>query len=126
MTTVVSTSNPDVNAPTSYVSRWIAQSHGKYQKRANEYFSATYDYWTKTTTGSTTTISIIKIPARASPHSHMTTWEAQAKTRSDGTTIIPASSDLSFPAYVIQNHNIINNNNNNNNNDLQEKLNRVR
>ncbi|CAF1387872.1 unnamed protein product [Adineta ricciae] len=126
MTTVVSTSNPDVNAPTSYVSRWIAQSHGKYQKRANEYFSATYDYRTKTTTGSTTTISIIKIPARASPHSHMTTWEAQAKTRSDGTTIIPASSDLSFPAYVIQNHNINNNNNNNNNNDLQEKLNRVR
>ncbi|UJR25628.1 hypothetical protein I4U23_006980 [Adineta vaga] len=124
MTTIISTSNPDVNAPTSYVSRWISQSHGKYQKRANEYFSSSYDYQTKTSMGSTTTISIIKIPAKGNPNSHMTTWEAQAKTRSDGTIIIPASSDSSFHASII--HNNSNCNNNNNNNDLQDKLNRVR
>ncbi|CAF1340571.1 unnamed protein product [Adineta steineri] len=127
MTTVVSTSNSEVSTPASYVSRWIAQSHGKYQKKNHhhhhhQYYSPSYDYQTRTSTSATTTISIIKIPTTSTSNSHMTTWEAQAKTRSDGSTInISTTSDSFFNTLPIVNHM-----HNNSNNDLQEKLNRVR
>ncbi len=124
MTTVVSAPNSEVTTPTSYVSRWIAQSHGKYQRKSKEYYTPSYDYRTKTATSSsssssssssTTTISIIKIPSTST--SPMTTWEAQAKTRPDVTTTSPITSDSSLNTSIIVS---------NNNNELQEKLNQVR
>ncbi len=122
MTTVVSAPNSEVTTPTSYVSRWIAQSHGKYQRKSKEYYTPSYDYRTTTTTtpssslsSSTTTISIIKIPSTST--SPMTTWEAQAKTRPDVTTTSSITSDSSLNTSIIVN---------NNNNELQEKLNQVR
>ncbi len=120
MTTVVSAPNSEVTTPTSYVSRWIAQSHGKYQRKSKEYYTPSYDYRTTATrpsssSSSTTTISIIKIPSTST--SPMTTWEAQAKTRPDVTTTSSITSDSSLNTSIIVN---------NNNNELQEKLNQVR
>jgi hypothetical protein len=105
MTTVVSTPNTEVTTPTSYISRWIAQSHGNYQKKANEYYSSSssLDYRTST----------IQSPIKNHhSNSHITTWQAQAKSRLNTTTNI--TSNLSVNDYP------------NNNNQLQEKLNRIR
>ncbi len=104
MTTVINTSNSEVTTPTSYVSRWIAQSHGKYQKKPDGYYSSSCDYRTLTT-------SIITIPTKSNSNSPITTWQAQAKSRSNASATT-TNSDISA--------------HDNNNNDLQEKLNRVR
>jgi hypothetical protein len=97
MTTIVSTSNSEVTTPTSYVSRWVAQSHGKYQRKSNEYYSSSSslcDYHQSITN---------QIPT--------TTWQAQAKSRINKTTTNIISDTLA---------------NDNNNNEIQEKLNRIR
>jgi len=101
MTTVVSTPNTEVSIPTSYISRWIAQSHGNYQKKANVYYSSSLDYRRST----------IEIPIKNyHSNSHITTWQAQAKSRLNTTNI---TSNLFINDYQ-------------NNNELQDKLNRVR
>jgi hypothetical protein len=103
MTTIVSTSNTEVTTPASYVSRWIAQSHGKYQKKSDEYYSSLCDYRTSIM-DKTSTIT--------NSNSHTTTWQAQAKSRLNTTTTNNITSDISV--------------NDNNNNEIQEKLNRIR
>ncbi|CAF2746236.1 unnamed protein product [Rotaria sp. Silwood2] len=113
MTTVVTTTNSEVTTPTSYISRWIAQSHGTYQKKPDEYYSSSYDYKTPPSLP-TTAIPIIKIPTKTTLNSRTTTWQAQAKSRLDNTTTTMTSDSL------------LNTSNNINNNELQEKLNRVR
>lgn len=40
MTSIIATPSTDINTPTSYVSRWIAQSHGSFQKRSNGHYSS--------------------------------------------------------------------------------------
>jgi len=100
MTTIVSTSNNEVTTPASYVSRWIAQSHGKYQKKSDEYYSSLCDYRTSIM-DKTSTIT--------NSNSHTTTWQAQAKSRLN-TTTTSITSDTSV----------------NDNNEIQEKLNRIR
>ncbi|CAF1213692.1 unnamed protein product [Rotaria sordida] len=112
MTTMVTTTNSEVTTPTSYVSRWIAQSHGKYQRKSNEYYSSSCNYQTSTTT--TTTTPIIKMPTKTNLNSRTTTWQAQAKSRLENTTTTITSDSL------------LNTSNTTNNNELQEKLNRVR
>lgn len=101
MTTVVSsTSNTEVTTSSSYVSRWIAQSHGKYQKRPDEYYSSlssSCDYPT----------SIIETPIKIIT----TTWQAQAKSRVNPTTTTNLTTSDTLA---------------NDNNALQDKLNRVR
>ena len=73
MTTVVSAINTEINTPTSYVSRWIAQSHGTYQKKGDEYYPLpSSDYRS----------SIVHIPIQTPSNPPTTTWQAQAKTRS--------------------------------------------
>jgi hypothetical protein len=104
MTTVVTTSNTEVSTPTSYVSRWIAQSHESYQKKNNEYYTSSCNY------RSSAIIPILKPSTKLNSNPHITTWQAQAKTRLDA-TVTTITSDSS---------------NNINNNELQDKLNRVR
>jgi hypothetical protein len=104
MTTIVSTQNTDITTPASYVSRWIAQSHGNYQKKMNDYYASlsSLDYRTST----------IEIPIKNHhSNSHITTWQAQAKSRLNSTTNI--TSNLSVNEYS-------------NHNEVQEKLTRVR
>jgi hypothetical protein len=100
MTTVVTTSNSEVTTPASYVSRWIAQSHGKYQRKGNEYYLSSCDCRT----------SINKTSMRIHTNSQITTWQAQAKSRLDVTTTTNTSDSST----------------NINNNELQEKLTRIR
>jgi len=102
MTTVVSTSTTEVTTPTSYVSHWIAQSHGKYQKKANEYYSSSSSCDCRP--------SILKTSIKTNSNSHTTTWQAQAKSRLNTSTTTVSSDTLI----------------NNNNSELQEKLNRIR
>ncbi|CAF0748452.1 unnamed protein product [Rotaria sp. Silwood1] len=110
MTTVVTTTDSEVTTPISYVSRWIAQSHGNYQKKSDEYYSSSCDCQNSTTTA----IPIVNISTNTNFDSHTTTWHAQAKSRLDNTTTTMTSDSL------------LNTSNNINNNELQEKLNRVR
>jgi hypothetical protein len=109
MTTVVSTSNSEVPTSTSYVSRWIAQSHNTYPKKTNEFYSpssSSCDFRTPT--------GINKPPPVPKPHT--TTWQAQAKSRLDAAAIAATTPhDSLLPSSI-----------NINNNELQEKLQRVR
>ncbi len=100
MTTFVSTSNTEVTTPASYISRWIAQSHGNYEKKPDEYYTSSCDYRTSITK------TLNKIDSNPHP---TTTWQAQAKARLN-TTVNNITSDTPV----------------NNNNELQEKLNRIR
>jgi hypothetical protein len=108
MTTVLTTTNSEVTTPASYVSRWIAQSHGTYQKKGdNNYYSSSCDCRTSTTS------SITKQSTQMnSNHNHITTWQAQAMSRMN-TVAMTTDSSLNTQTPV-------------NNNDLQEKLNHVR
>ena len=120
MTTVVNTSNTEVTTPTSYVSRWIAQSHHVYQKKINEFYSpssptpsssSSSDFRTAFNQTPPISLSTIKTNSFKPP---TTTWQAQAKSRlNPANTTIDDSSHLSSS---------INSNNNNNNHELQEKL----
>ncbi|CAF1034445.1 unnamed protein product [Rotaria sp. Silwood1] len=125
MTTVISTSNSEVTTPTSYVSRWIAQSHNAYQNKSNEFYSpsllsssssssSSCDF--RTPTASTKTPSNNVSPTTLKSQTK-TTWQAQAKSRSDAAAAAAAATthDPSF----ISSMNI-------NNNELQEKLHSVR
>lgn len=119
----MTTSNSEIPIQTSYVSRWIAQSHNAYQKKFNEFYSPSSP--TSSTSSSscefrtasnqtpplhiTTTITT-KNTNTLKPH--ITTWQAQAKSRLD--VITPRPDESLFPLI------------NNNNNDLQEKLHRIR
>jgi hypothetical protein len=118
MTTVINTSNSEVTTPTSYVSRWIAQSHNAYQKKTNEFYSSSSptsstssscDFRTASSKTPPMTISSTKTAA-LKPHT--TTWQAQAKLRLDAAAKIDDSSFTSSMHI--------------NNNELQEKLHRVR
>jgi hypothetical protein len=81
MTTVVTTSNSEVATPASYISRWIAQSHGTYQKRANEFYSSSPSCDCR----SPSDAQLHSTPTMANGHSHTTTWQAQARSRFDAT-----------------------------------------
>ncbi len=108
MTSMVNnTSNSEVTTPTSYVSRWIAQSHNVYQKKTNEFYSPS----------SSSTSSDFQTPIGSCKPSPIktTTWQAQAKSRLDAAAIATQNSLITSSI-----------NNNNNNNELQEKLHRVR
>ncbi|CAF4318971.1 unnamed protein product [Rotaria socialis] len=116
MTTIVTTSNSAATTPTSYVSRWIAQSHSAYQNKTNEFYSplsslssSSCDFLTPTTSNRTP-------PNLISPRIPITTWQAQAKSRLDAAAVSASkTNDSSF----ILSMNI-------NNNELQDKLQRVR
>ena len=79
MTTMVTNSDSEVSAPTSYVSRWIAQSHGKYHKKPDDYYSSTCDCQIS---ASTTMVPIMQMPTNTnfSPPP-TTTWQEQAQSR---------------------------------------------
>lgn len=111
MTTVVTASNSEVTAPTSYVSRWIAQSHVSYQKKSDDYYSSTCDCRIST---SPTMVHNVKIPTKLNSNVHTTTWQAQARTRLEN--MVPTMT--SGPT--------LNTSNNVINSDLQEKLDRIR
>ena len=116
MTTVLNTSTAEVTAPTSYVSRWIAQSHSAYQNKTNELFSplssSLCDFRTPTASCRTlpTIFAPIKSPVVIKPQT--TTWQAQAKSRLDANTNISTDPSVS--------------NIQPDNNVLQEKLHHVR
>lgn len=78
MTSVVAASNSDVTTPTSsYVSRWIAQSHGGYAKKSNDFYAFS---------SPTSTLSSAKSDFRTSIHhgtSPTTTWQAQARLKTE-------------------------------------------
>ncbi len=105
MTSIVNTPNSEVTTPTSYVSRWIAQSHNAYQKKTNEFYSPT---------SSTSSSCDFQTPSSKTP-STKTTWQAQAKSRLDSVNATTPSHESSFITSI-----------NINNNELQEKLHRVR
>lgn len=116
MTTVVNTSTTEVTTPTSYVSRWIAQSHHVYQKKINEFYSpssptpsssSSSDF--RTAFNQTPPISISTIKTNSSKP-HITTWQAQARSR------------LNPPNTTIDDSSHLTSINDNNNNELQEKL----
>ncbi|CAF1028819.1 unnamed protein product [Rotaria sordida] len=115
MTTIVSTSNSEVTTPTSYVSRWIAQSHNAYQNKTNEFYSpsssssSSCDFRTPTASAKTP-------PSNISPPT--TTWQAQAKSRLDAAAAAAAAATTHDSSFI-SSMNI-------NNNELQEKLHRVR
>ena len=79
MTTVVSsTPTIDVSPPTSYVSRWVAQSHGGYCNKANEF----YPLSSPTSTSSSTSCDYRTPPStKTSLATATTTWQAQARSR---------------------------------------------
>ena len=112
MTTVVNTPNSEVTTPTSYVSRWIAQSHNAYQKKANEFYSPSSSPSSSCDfrTASNQTPPIISATI-LKPHT--TTWQAQAKLRLDATINPTDDSPYTIPV-------------NYNNNELQEKLHHIR
>ncbi|CAF3965349.1 unnamed protein product, partial [Rotaria sp. Silwood2] len=130
MTTIVSTSNSEVTTPTSYVSRWIAQSHNAYQNKSNEFYSpsspssssssSSCDF--RTPTASTKTPPSNISPTTLKSHTTTTTWQAQAKSRLDAAaaaTAAAAAAATTHDSSFILSMNI-------NNNELQEKLHRVR
>jgi hypothetical protein len=112
MTTVVNTSNSEVTTPTSYVSRWIAQSHNAYQKKTNEFYSPSSSPSSSCDfrTASNQTPPII---SSTTLKPHTTTWQVQAKSRLD--TTIATADDSSYISSI-----------NYNNNELQEKLHHIR
>lgn len=125
MTIIIGTSNNEVTTPTSYVSRWIAQSHNAYQNKTNEFYtpsspsslsSSSCDF--RTSTASTKTAPSV-IPKTTSLRSHITTWQAQAKSRLDANTAAAAAAAANHDSSFISSMNI-------NSDELQEKLNRVR
>jgi hypothetical protein len=116
MTTV----NTEITTPTSYVSRWIAQSHNAYQKKTNEFYSpssptssssSSCDFRTASNKTSPSNISLTKTTTLKS---HTTTWQAQAKSRLDATTATTTNNSSLASTINI------------NNNELQEKLHRIR
>ncbi|CAF5100274.1 unnamed protein product, partial [Rotaria magnacalcarata] len=121
MTTIVTTSNSEVTTPTSYVSRWIAQSHSAYQNKTNEFYSPSSSLSSSSCDFRTPTASNRTPPNLISPRTTITTWQAQAKSRLDAAAAAAAAiaasktNDSSF----ILSMNI-------NNNELQDKLQRVR
>ncbi|CAF2141993.1 unnamed protein product [Rotaria magnacalcarata] len=120
MTTIVTTSNSEVTTPTSYVSRWIAQSHSAYQNKTNEFYSPSSSLSSSSCDFRTPTASNRTPPNLISPRTTITTWQAQAKSRLDAAAAAAAiaaskTNDSSF----ILSMNI-------NNNELQDKLQRVR
>jgi hypothetical protein len=115
----MTTSNSEITTPTSYVSRWIAQSHNAYQKKINEFYSpssptssssSSCDF--RTASNKTPPLHITSTKTTTSKP-HITTWQAQAKSRLDAMT--PRTDDNLFPSTS-----------NITNNELQEKLHRVR
>ena len=119
MTTIVNPSTTEVTTPTSYVSRWIAQSHHAYQKKTNEFYSPSSSTPSSASscdfrTASNQTPSILPSTNKTPTFkSHTTTWQAQAKSRLD--TTITSTDDSSYLSAI-----------NYNNDELQEKLHRVR
>jgi hypothetical protein len=118
----MTTINSEVTTPTSYVSRWIAQSHNAYQKKTNEFYSPS------SPTSSSSSSSDFRTASNKTPPTnltttlkpHTTTWQAQAKSRLDAAAAAAAvniarTNDSSFISTI-----------NINNNELQEKLHRVR
>ncbi len=112
MTTVVNTSNSEVTTPTSYVSRWIAQSHNAYQKKTNEFFSPSSPTSSSSSSCDFRTASNQTPPISRSSTKTTTTWQAQAKSRLDSVNT-STTVDSSFISSI-------------NNNELQEKLHRIR
>ncbi|CAF1445500.1 unnamed protein product [Rotaria magnacalcarata] len=111
MTTVVTNSNSEVSTPTSYVSRWIAQSHGKYHKKPEDYYSSTCDCQISS---STIMAPIMQVPTNSNFNPPITTWHAQAQSRLQNTaTTMFSNSSFNLTKNI-------------DNNELQEKLNRVR
>lgn len=125
MTIIVDTSTTEVTTPTSYVSRWIAQSHNTYQNKTNEFYtpsspssssSSSCDFRTPTTSLKAPPPVILKT---APSKSHKTTWQAQAKSRLDANIAAATATVPNRDSSFISSMNI-------NNNELQDKLNRVR
>jgi hypothetical protein len=113
MTTVVNSSNSEVSTPTSYISRWIAQSHNAYQKKTNEFYSPSSSCDFRPATTSCRTLPTIFAPVKQPiiKH-HTTTWQAQAKSRLDATNASNNASSFISPDNI--------------NNELQEKLHNLR
>lgn len=115
MTTTLTTPTAEVTAPTSYVSRWIAQSHSAYQNKTNELYSplssSLCDF--RTPLASCRTLPTIFAPVK-SPASKpaTTTWQAQAKSRLDASTRTPSERTSAFAPP--------------DNNEIQEKLHHIR
>ncbi|UJR23281.1 hypothetical protein I4U23_026298 [Adineta vaga] len=116
MTTVLNTSTAEATAPTSYVSRWIAQSHHAYQNKTNELYSplssSLCDFRTPSASCRTlpTIFAPIKSPVVMKPQT--TTWQAQAKSRLDANITASKNQMTSLSP--------------SDNNDIQEKLHHVR
>lgn len=115
MATFMTTSNSEVTTPTSYVSRWIAQSHGVYQTKPNEFYSPSSSSSTSSCDFRTPTASNRTSASLISPKSTKTTWQAQAKSRLDAAAAATKNHESPFVLSM-----------NTNNNELQEKLHRVR
>ncbi|CAM4789138.1 unnamed protein product [Rotaria magnacalcarata] len=118
MTTIVTTSNSEVTTPTSYVSRWIAQSHSAYQNKTNEFYSPSSSLSSSSCDFRTPTASNRTPPNLISPRTTITTWQAQAKSRLDAAAAAIAASKTNDSSFILS-MNI-------NNNELQDKLQRVR
>ncbi|CAF1188514.1 unnamed protein product [Adineta steineri] len=115
MTTVINTTNAEVTTPTSYVSRWIAQSHNTYQNKTNELYSplssSLCDF--RTPSAACRTLPTIFSPIKSSTvKPQTTTWQAQARSRLDASNT--ALNHMS--SFTSSDNNI----------DLQEKLHHVR
>jgi len=113
----MTTINSEVTTPTSYVSRWIAQSHNAYQKKTNEFYSPSSPTSSSSSSCEFRTASNKTPPMNilSTLKPHITTWQAQAKSRLDAAVTIARINDSSFSSTI-----------NINNNELQEKLHRVR
>jgi hypothetical protein len=109
----MTTINSEVTTPTSYVSRWIAQSHNAYQKKTNEFYLPSSPTSSSSSSSCDFRTASNKTPPINKPHT--TTWQAQAKSRLDAAVTIARINDSSFSSTI-----------NINNNELQEKLHRVR
>ena len=100
MTTVVSTSHPEASTPASYVSRWVAQTHGGYQKKASDFYSSSScDYQSSNS---------LPFMRASTP---MTTWQAQVKSR-----LNPVTANTSTSTTFANVHD----------NELKDKLHQVR
>ena len=116
MTTIVNNYKSDVTTPTSYVSRWIAQSHQAYQKKSNEFYSPPSPSSSSTSSSCDFRTASNQTPPILAKTNNLlkpltTTWQAQAKSRSNPLTT--SANEQSPPANI-------------NNHELQEKLHRVR
>ena len=117
MTTVINTSNSEVTTPTSYISRWIAQSHNAYHNKTKEFYSSSS---ISSSDSRTPTVSTKNSPAIISPISiaelknPTTTWWAQAQSRLDASSTTTNNDSLFISSIDT------------NNNELQEKLHRIR